>query len=284
MTSKFRDVKVDGTINSGGVVVGNTTIAPNSIDTLYAYSYQTSAYYFKVLSGSVYGEGIRFVDDPGGGSGDSATIKYYPSNIEAGATEDTLLELKVTNDENDSIRLNSPNASFTVGKRYNSSPSIQGYTTGQVEFRYAGGDQTRYLRMQTDGNMVIYNAFGTGALWASNTASSDRSIKENIKNYDRSGLDVINKLNVVEFNYIKSHDTDQSTKVGFIAQDVKDLIPQSIKSIGQTKETEILLMYKEELVPFLTKAIQEQQKIIETQQSKIASFEERIKLIEDLLK
>lgn len=220
--------------------------------------------------------GIIFPLDPGGGGGDSASIKYYASNIEAGATEDTVLELRVRNDANDRILLNATEGSFTVGKSYNSAPSIAGWTTGQVEFRYAGGSSTRYLKMQTDGNMVIYNEYGSTALWASGTQASDLKLKENIKNYTNSGVDIINNLNVVSFNYIKEYEPTQSNRIGFIAQEVEKIIPQAVKSVGSDAETQTLLLYKEEIVPVLVKAVQEQQQ-------QIRSFEERIKKLEELI-
>ena len=54
--------------------------------------------------------GIIFPADPGGGSGDLATIKYYAYSGEA-----TVLELTVTNDNDDIIRLNASGGTTIVG-------------------------------------------------------------------------------------------------------------------------------------------------------------------------
>lgn len=216
--------------------------------------------------------GIMFPSNPGGGAGDYAYIQYYASS-----GEDTVLELKVQNDNNDRILLTAPAANFTVGQAYNGSASIQGYTVGEVEFRYASGGSTRYLRMQTDGNMVIYNEYGSTALWASGTQASDLKLKENINNYTDSGINAIKGLNVINFNYIKEYELSQVKRVGFIAQDVAKFIPQAVKSVGPDEKNQTLLLHKEEIIPYLVKAIQEQQE-------QIQSLEERIKKLEDLVK
>ena len=242
-------------------------------DFTYVKVYNSKAFMPSAGSGN---NGIIFPFNPGGGSGDSASIKYYTENIEGGATEDTKLEIRVANDDNDRIVLNAPAGQFYVGKSYNAAASISASTLGQVEFAYASGDSRRYLKMQSDGNMVIYNPFGTTPLWASGTTGSDIKLKENIKPYAESGIQKIKKLNVVQFNYVKEYDGSGEKKIGFIAQEVEKIIPQAIKSITQNQET-TLLLHKEEIVPHLVKAIQEQQTHIE-------SLEERIKKLEELIK
>lgn len=54
--------------------------------------------------------GIIFPDDPGGGSGDRATIQYY-----APTGENTVLELAVNNDPGDTIKLNATGGTSVVG-------------------------------------------------------------------------------------------------------------------------------------------------------------------------
>ena len=214
--------------------------------------------------------GFYLQPNPGGGSGDEASIRYFAQSF----SEDTILEIRVQNDPNDRIALISPAATFSVGRTYSGSPDITARVGGGIEFEYASG--TRYFRMQTDGNTVIYNNLGT-ALWASGTVGSDIKLKENIKNYNDSGIEVVKKLNVVSFNYIKEYEPAQLNRIGFIAQDVEKLIPQAIKSIGSNLESQTLLLYKEEIVPHLVKAIQEQQ-------TQIESLEERIRKLEELIK
>ncbi len=111
------------------------------------------------------------------------------------------------------------------------------------------------------------------------TAASDRRIKKNIVN-SNYGLATVLKLRPVEYNLI-SNDLRQ---VGFIAQEVQKLVPEVVTGKeGDLSKGEILGITYSNLVPVLTKAIQEQQKQIEEQNSKIAAqkkqIEELIKLV-----
>jgi N-methylhydantoinase B/oxoprolinase/acetone carboxylase alpha subunit len=77
--------------------------------------------------------------------------------------------------------------------------------------------------------------------------------------------------------------------VGFIAQEVQKLVPEVVTGKeGDLNKGEILGITYSNLVPVLTKAIQEQQKQIEDQNAKIAAqqkqIEELIKLMKELKK
>ncbi len=113
------------------------------------------------------------------------------------------------------------------------------------------------------------------------TAASDSRIKKNIVN-SNYGLATVLKLRPVEYN-LTSNDLKQ---VGFIAQEVQKLVPEVVTGKeGDLSKGEILGITYSNLVPVLTKAIQEQQKQIEDQNAKIAAqqkqIEELIKLIKD---
>uniref|UniRef100_UPI00404866BE tail fiber domain-containing protein n=1 Tax=Algoriphagus sp. TaxID=1872435 RepID=UPI00404866BE len=109
------------------------------------------------------------------------------------------------------------------------------------------------------------------------TAASDSRIKKNIVN-STYGLATVLKLRPVEYN-LTSNDLKQ---VGFIAQEVQKLVPEVVTGKeGDLSKGEILGITYSNLVPVLTKAIQEQQKQIEDQNAKIAAQQ---KQIEELIK
>ena len=109
------------------------------------------------------------------------------------------------------------------------------------------------------------------------TAASDSRIKKNIVN-STYGLATVLQLRPVEYN-LTSNDLKQ---VGFIAQEVQKLVPEVITGKeGDLSKGEILGITYSNLVPVLTKAIQEQQKQIEDQNAKIAAQQ---KQIEELIK
>ena len=109
------------------------------------------------------------------------------------------------------------------------------------------------------------------------TSLSDSRIKKNIVN-STYGLATVLKLRPVEYN-LTSNDLRQ---VGFIAQEVQKLVPEVVTGKeGDLSKGEILGITYSNLVPVLTKAIQEQQKQIEDQNAKIAAQQ---KQIEELIK
>uniref|UniRef100_UPI004048467D tail fiber domain-containing protein n=1 Tax=Algoriphagus sp. TaxID=1872435 RepID=UPI004048467D len=103
------------------------------------------------------------------------------------------------------------------------------------------------------------NVTATGDITAvSFLTSSDRRLKENIKG-TKYGLDEVLKLEPVDYNF-KSNGLEQ---IGFIAQDVKTLIPEVVTGKeGDIQKGETLGIAYSSLIPVLTKAIQEQQALI----------------------
>lgn len=123
------------------------------------------------------------------------------------------------------------------------------------------------------GNTAV-TSIGGQVAWST---LSDSRIKKNIVN-STYGLATVLKLRPVEYN-LTSNDLKQ---VGFIAQEVQKLVPEVITGKeGDLSKGEILGITYSNLVPVLTKAIQEQQKQIEDQNSKIAAQQ---KQIEELIK
>jgi hypothetical protein len=87
--------------------------------------------------------------------------------------------------------------------------------------------------------------------------TSDSRLKDNIKN-SPYGLSDILKLRPV--SYFLKKDELKQTQMGFIAQEVEPIIPEIV--VKPSKPEEFYAMRYEQLIPVLTKAIQEQQAII----------------------
>lgn len=99
--------------------------------------------------------------------------------------------------------------------------------------------------------MFIISNTPTPQVWAwSYQNFSDRRLKHNIVDVDNC-LSKINSLRPVQYNW----SNDSSINFGFVAQDVKEVIPD-IVSKPQT-EDEMLGVNYLALIPFLTKSIQE---------------------------
>lgn len=135
------------------------------------------------------------------------------------------------------------------------------------------------LRIDTDGsvligytvtNNTIYKLQVNSQIFATNAtiATSDGRYKQNISELT-SGLSVINKLKPVSFNWKhhEIHNFDEETQIGFIAQEVRDVLIDTpyLKSIIKQNQTtlsdgtieEFYGMSDTKLIPILVKAIQE---------------------------
>lgn len=105
------------------------------------------------------------------------------------------------------------------------------------------------------------SGFLNAAAWA---YSSDKRLKENIVYID-SGLNIIRQLKPARFDFIKG----EKKQVGFIAQDVREVLPDVVK-----EGTDGMLgMKTESLIPYLVKAMQEQQKEIDGLKKMIKDLE-----------
>jgi len=119
--------------------------------------------------------------------------------------------------------------------------------------------------------------------------TSDRRSKKNIEDLNY-GIEDIMMLKPVSFQWKDTE--DESRKLGFIAQDVQEIISEVVKVTDvvykngtDTKRSEItnsrLGMYYADLLPVVVKAIQQQQEVIEEKDIRIAEMESRLKALED---
>jgi hypothetical protein len=95
--------------------------------------------------------------------------------------------------------------------------------------------------------------------------ASDKRLKQNIVGIT-DGLNKINALNPVKFNWIKDFEPTENEKdlLGFIAQEVQNVIPEAVEGfsknsvkIGETVIENPLRVNEKFIIPVLVKAIQE---------------------------
>ena len=126
------------------------------------------------------------------------------------------------------------------------------------------------------------------AVWATDGTinTSDRREKKDIKGLNYGLREILN-LNPVRFRWKAK--PEQGEKLGLIAQDVLEIIPEVVKTHEYVasddsqnatrikKELDRLGVYYTDLIPVLIKAIQEQQEIIDTQQGKLGTQKHLLK-------
>jgi hypothetical protein len=134
------------------------------------------------------------------------------------------------------------------------------------EFIIGTSDQGPY-NLQCNGTGV----WGAGAY----VNGSDARIKEDIAPIE-SGLDVVEKLNPVTYRYKEDWSKDQSTQTGFIAQELLTALNGQVYVDGvvqQGGENQYMSVAYQNIIPILTKAIQELNAKVEAQAVRIAELE-----------
>ena len=135
-----------------------------------------------------------------------------------------------------------------------------------------------YAEVNADDKIVLgsssVNSIGGYASW---TVYSDKRLKENIVYNDALGLDFINQLQTVSYNFIE--DLNKKRRDGLIAQDVQQTMNNlnvdfSGLIIDNDPEQTLNLSYEEFVIPLIN-AVQEQQKMIEQQQEMILKMQEQ---------
>jgi hypothetical protein len=161
----------------------------------------------------------------------------------------------------------------------------QGTTSTFGVIRHTCSNGTYYsINSSVNGYYIVNYSAGAGVYlsYGSNTWAgySDISLKTNIEPM-KPCLDLINQLKPVSYNWKKL--PNENVNYGFIAQDVEQVIPELV-SIGinqETKEDVKSIKSTDGLVPYLVKAIQEQQVMINKMNNEIIELK---MIVENLIK
>lgn len=143
------------------------------------------------------------------------------------------------------------------GRPINTSVDI-GTSANQISFNNTNG---QVGSISTNGSLTSYNI------------SSDRRLKDNIVPL-KTGLSSILALKPSEYTY----KADPSTKIqGFIADELQDIIPHAVTGEKDAVDENGIPIYQgvdaSFLIPFLVKAIQEQQVLIENLTTRLSALE-----------
>ncbi|GEM_PF-2783063 len=176
-------------------------------------------------------------------------------------------DLAITTGGDIGIGQTSPTIRLQVEDDVASSYAAHFFNDGDNANRYGisvqGGDDdgttgtTYYLTaLDGDGGAVGYLQNNSGTFEIAQ--ESDARLKTSITETEYSGLDLIKSLRVVDFNWKENPESEKET--GFIAQELQEIYPKMV-SKGPDG---MLSISQNRLIPFLAKAIQEQQVQIDT--------------------
>lgn len=151
------------------------------------------------------------------------------------------------------------------------------YSDNNFSFMASGGGNGRVGIGTTSPTHPLQMGSGahvtTAGVW---TNASDARLKTNVVNTNY-GLQTVMQLRPVNYTMVKGGEA----QVGFLAQEVQKIVPEVVSGTeGDITKGETLGLSYGNLVPVLTKAIQDQQATIEAQQKQI---DELTKLVNQLM-
>jgi hypothetical protein len=157
-------------------------------------------------------------------------------------------------------------------------PTNASFTSSALFIAASRAANAAYYMIRARANAVDqFYVTGAGVIYAQNTtvqSLSDARLKENVRNATE-GLEVINALRPVRFDWKAGFGNDRKNQLGFIAQEVETVFPDAVSEWSKTDgETEA---YKTvgpgAIIPVLVKAIQEQQALINDLRARVAALE-----------
>ena len=147
-----------------------------------------------------------------------------------------------------------------------------------------GVQSSERMRINGDGELLVAGTTDQGAyniqcngtgVWGAGAYvnGSDARIKEDITPIS-SSLDVVKKLNPVTYRYKQHWSKDQNIQTGFIAQELLEILKDEnyVDGVVQQNSKYMSVAYQN-IIPILTKAIQEQQALITTLTERITALE-----------
>jgi hypothetical protein len=252
---------------------------------------------------SIVFENNYLVEGNTGGRQDNVAISAYTENTGTSQTTQTQgLAFYVTAPPHNTATADTPSlAMYRHNVGIGAYPTdINNVTEGRVQITgFSNADQLS-LRHPSSINLKwgLYvssidsslNFYSNGSLRANidrvtgvYSALSDRKMKKNIMEM-RGVLGSVMKLPAYTYHYFDSENTDRRA-LGFMAQDVQPFFPELVYQRYDRDITKPLLtMDYSGFGVIAIKAIQEQQKIIESQQEKINNLEVEIQKIKAALK
>ncbi|SHG23960.1 tail fiber domain-containing protein [Chryseobacterium sp. OV279] len=207
-------------------------------------------------------------------------------NIDAGGTGNILLQTLATGNTIIGTRLGigitTPHAPLHIGGG-TANRKIILYEVANTETDFYGfGVNDFTLRYQSQANHVFFagateifriNGNGNATLAGSLTQNSDIRLKKDIVD-NTYGLSEISKLRTINYRF-KDEQRGTDKKIGFIAQEIKAAMPELVSTANDEMKT--LSVSYPEMTVVLTKAVQELQELVKSQQKQIDELKAQIK-------
>ena len=239
-----------------------------------------------IYSGNTSASNIGFADGASGDARNQGIIQYHHNGDYMRFFTSAAERMRIDSSGNVGIGTTSPDVKFHVvdtGSSQAAKIHSDTNNAGVLGMSVLAGLDTpsssgdcKWVRL-ADGNDSgkAYIQFKSSSPNAEFAAISDERLKTNIQDTDVVGLDVINNLRLVKFDWNETATQDAGwsmhghQKLGFVAQEVEAIAPEFI-----SEDTNgFKIMGDSGFVPYLIKAMQEQQTKIEELEARITALE-----------
>lgn len=140
---------------------------------------------------------------------------------------------------------------------------------------YVSGFSSSYAFYSASTQPSVFSGAVSGTAF---NISSDARLKRNITNVD-NGINTVMKLRPVSYekkSSLTSDDYGKVREIGFLAQEVQTVLPNLVSELTKDNGEKILGVNYTELIPVLTKAIQEQQKQIDELKKEVTELKAKV--------
>lgn len=127
-----------------------------------------------------------------------------------------------------------------------------------------------YERGSTVAQVYLGIRLADGSTYYVDLNASDQRLKKDISDSTINALDVINKIQHRSFTWKKNGFRAEN---GYIAQELQNVIPTAVHPVKQGDGTELLQLSTSEIIPYLSKAIQELSAKVDALEARLAKLE-----------
>ena len=233
---------------SGNVGIGTST----PIDNLHVAASETGNVGIAVQNTNAsYSAQVRFLNSSGT---EKSALTYVQSNDSFVIANNSVNVITITSGGKVNITNNLSDYGFTA---------VNSNSNGYGIYIQGGGTNNLIDGYNYNAGTALFRVNGAGTIFAVNTSVqsiSDIRTKENIIT-STDGLNIINSLRPVRFDFKEGFGNNKKNQLGFIAQEVEEVFPDIVDTWKNNKEnqTEYKTVGPTGLIPVLVKAIQEQQ-------------------------
>lgn len=233
-------------------------------------SIQTFSNYTSYHFGPAGTTSTAFLIDDENGSTGRFQILMAGSGYIGTRSNDALI---ITTNDSERMRIDTAGAAyFMTTNDMSGDVNVKGTTGVAIGTSASSGYYRRiYTNTSSGASLYFWNGSNQGELNSAGAwvDASDIALKKDVVDIEY-GLEVVKKLKPRKYK-MKADDSDQ---IGFVAQEVESEVPEVVSTSENPNGEEQKSLSYGHLTAVLTKAIQEQQTLIETLQTKVKALEE----------